>query len=57
MRCPHCGRDIDDQEVARHLAAKGGAARTELKREASRRNGRLGGRPRKLTVRSGGRMT
>jgi hypothetical protein len=27
MKCPHCKKDIDDKEIARHLAAKGGSAK------------------------------
>jgi len=51
MHCPKCGFTIDDREISHHLAAKGGLARSQAKREASRRNGRLGGRPRKKEVR------
>ena len=24
MKCPHCGKEIPDKEIARHLAKKGG---------------------------------
>jgi hypothetical protein len=35
--------------MAAHLGAEGGRARTTVKAAASRQNGKLGGRPRKLT--------
>lgn len=25
MKCPHCGKDIPDDKIARHLAGKGGS--------------------------------
>jgi hypothetical protein len=45
MQCPHCREEIADELLARHLAAKGGASKSEAKRLASARNGKLGGRP------------
>ena len=37
MLCRHCGCDIPDRELARHLAAKGGAkGRRELDSETAR---------------------
>lgn len=24
MKCPHCGKEISDKEIAHHLAGKGG---------------------------------
>ncbi len=36
--------------MARAIGKKGGASRTEAKRLASRRNGKLGGRPRKVAA-------
>ena len=32
MKCPHCGQEIDDKDLARYLAAKGGRASGERKR-------------------------
>ncbi len=42
LRCPTCGADI-----SKVLAGHAGRSRSEAKAEAARRNGRLGGRPRK----------
>ena len=51
MHCPHCSHEIDDQDLARYLAAKGGAkggrSTSKAKQRASRENGKKGGRPRK----------
>lgn len=43
MICPHCHRKIPDHLIAAHL----GSIKSEAKAAAARRNGRLGGRPRK----------
>jgi hypothetical protein len=45
MICPHCNQPISDEEIAKHFASKGGSAKTEAKRQASRTNGKKGGRP------------
>jgi hypothetical protein len=51
MICPHCNQEIDDKEIARHLASKGGRkggrSTSPAKQAASRRNAKLGGRPKK----------
>jgi hypothetical protein len=44
MLCPHCNQDIDDRDIARHLAAKGGGSRSEAKIAACRLNASIGGR-------------
>lgn len=38
MLCPHCGKEIDDREIARHWAAKGGRTVSPEKREQLRKN-------------------
>jgi hypothetical protein len=54
MKCPHCKKDISEKEIASHLGARGGAVggkatgATEKQKEASRLNGKLGGRPKKI---------
>lgn len=35
MLCPHCKNEIDDTDVARYLAAKGGAATGKRKARSS----------------------
>ena len=49
MICPHCNKEIPANEYAKHFAAMGGSVGGRVKNEkraaASRRNGRLGGRP------------
>jgi hypothetical protein len=58
MQCPHCREEIADELLAHHLAAKGGASKSEAKRLASARNGRLGGRPkRSVTPKQSGGLT
>ena len=47
MKCPHCGKNIFDYQLARHLAAKGGRVKSEAKAAAARENAKKGGRPRK----------
>lgn len=47
MICPHCKNQISDTEVAHYFASKGGRSTSEAKRAASRRNAKLGGRPKK----------
>ncbi len=36
MKCPHCGKNISDKEIAKHLASKGGrkSKRTLTKEQA-----------------------
>ena len=48
-------RQVPDavREYLSALGKKGGAAKTEAKVEAARRNGRLGGRPKKVTCQDG----
>ena len=46
MLCPHCNIDIPDRDIAHHLSRKGGSSRSEAKRLASAKNGKLGGRKR-----------
>jgi hypothetical protein len=50
MICPHCGKKIAGDLIARHFAAMGGSSTSERKSESSRRNGRKGGRPKKARV-------
>ena len=45
MRCPHCNQDIG---LFADAGRKGGSAKSEAKTKASRLNGRLGGRPKKI---------
>lgn len=40
MRCPHCGKNIPEKEIARHLAARGGRKTSEVKTSAARENAR-----------------
>ena len=41
MNCPHCDREIPDEEIARHLAAKGGRrSKRVLTSKAARAMGR-----------------
>jgi hypothetical protein len=44
MKCPHCNKDISTEEVAAHL----GSITSGKKKKASRLNGKLGGRPKKI---------
>lgn len=37
-------------EVMRHLGKRGGSVKSKAKAEASRKNGKLGGRPRKMKL-------
>jgi hypothetical protein len=52
MKCPHCNKDISEKEIAKHFAAMGGRVGGKVKNEkraaASRLNGKLGGRPKKI---------
>ena len=48
MKCPHCKKDISDKEIAKHLGRVGGKVKNEKRAAASRINGMLGGRPRKI---------
>ena len=47
VRCPNCGCGIADRAAARQLGMRGGTVTSRAKRDAARRNGCLGGRPRK----------
>src|SRR4030042_2350922 len=38
MRCPHCKKTIDDGELARYLASKGGSRTSPRKAETARAN-------------------
>lgn len=44
MNCPHCGKEITASDAAKVLRSIPSAARSE----AARRNGKLGGRPKKI---------
>jgi hypothetical protein len=46
MKCPHCGKEISDEEIARYFAAIGGRSTSPRKAAAVRENGKKGGRPR-----------
>jgi hypothetical protein len=52
MKCQHCKKDIPTSEYAKHFAAIGGKASkgktSDKKKLASRLNGKLGGRPKKI---------
>ena len=52
MKCPHCKKDISEKEVAAHFGRiggkLGGQATSDKKKRASRANGKLGGRPKKI---------
>jgi hypothetical protein len=56
MKCPHCKKDISEKEIAKHLGSRGGKAggraggkvKNEKRAAASRLNGKLGGRPKKI---------
>ena len=37
MKCPHCQREIDDTDIARHLASKGGLSRKTKYRPSRRK--------------------
>ena len=49
--CPYCHNEISDQDIAKHLGARGGAiggkSKSKAKLEAIARNAKLGGRPKK----------
>lgn len=40
MICPNCKHDIDDKEIARHFAARGGRATSDAKKRSSAENAR-----------------
>jgi hypothetical protein len=50
MKCPRCKKDISEKEIAAHFGRLGGKATgaTKKQKEASRLNGKLGGRPKKI---------
>jgi adenine-specific DNA methylase len=42
MKCPHCGKEISDKEIARHLAKKGGKkSRRVLTKEQAQEMNRI----------------
>ena len=43
MTCPHCGKEIAGEHIAKALRA----VKSEKRSAASRENGKKGGRPRK----------
>ena len=47
MKCPKCNCDIG---LFADAGRKGGSAKSDAKTKASRLNGRLGGRPKKIEV-------
>ena len=51
MKCPHCNKTINESDLNKHFASKGGKVGGKVKNKkraaASRANGKLGGRPRK----------
>jgi|TARA_R100000084_G_scaffold109200_1_gene74753 hypothetical protein len=51
MKCPHCKKEINESDIAKHFASKGGKVGGKVKNKkraaASRANGKLGGRPKK----------
>ncbi len=53
MICPHCKKEINESDIAKHFGSKGGKKGGKVKNEkraaASRANGKLGGRPKKKT--------
>ena len=57
MICPHCNKTINESDLNKHFASKGGKvggkiggkSKSEKKKNASRANGKLGGRPKKKT--------
>jgi hypothetical protein len=46
MKCPKCGSEISRQEIAAAM----GKIRSQRKIDASRQNGKLGGRPPKILL-------
>ena len=60
MKCPHCGELIDDREMARYLAAKGGRkGKRRLDPEEARRMQKLAAeaKRRNRERKQGGRVT
>jgi len=53
MKCPHCGEMISQKLIMKHtgeMLGKSNKGKTSpQKKQASRLNGKLGGRPRKKT--------
>ena len=57
MKCPHCKKEIKESDIVNYFASKGGKvggkiggkSKSEKKKNASRANGKLGGRPKKKT--------
>ena len=55
MKCPHCEKEINESDIVNYFASKGGKvggkiggkSKSDKKKNASRANGKLGGRPRK----------
>lgn len=47
--CPLCGGELDAETIAAELGRLGGKSKSKAKQEASRENGKKGGRPRKAS--------
>lgn len=47
LLCPNCGHKINVKKIMREMGSKGGKSTSEAKSNASRENGKKGGRPRK----------
>jgi len=43
MKCPECGKEIDNKQISKYLRS----IPSEKRSEASRENGKKGGRPKK----------
>lgn len=63
MNCPHCGKEIDDKMIAKHLARKGGskskrilttkqAISMVMSREAKKDNEEMGAEPKGKKVKT-----
>lgn len=35
MNCPHCGKNISDKLIAKHLGSKGGSVPSQTKKDAA----------------------